>query len=150
MYSRNLSNLLSYSIMIHLQIITPEKTVFDDEVDQVSLPTSGGQITVLPQHVGLVTTIEPGDLIYKKHQKLTHLAAGYGFAQVGPAEVKVLVDLAAPEEEIEEKAIEAAKKEAEEALKQKHTLSEEEYAMAAANLQKALTQLKIKRRHRRI
>lgn len=135
--------------MIHLQIITPEKTVFDDEVDQITLPTENGQITVLPKHVGLVTTIEPGELIYKKHQKQTRLAAGYGFAQVGPADVKVLVDLAAPEDEIEEKAIEAAKKQAEEALSQKHLLSEEEYATAAANLQKALTQLKIKRRHRK-
>lgn len=136
--------------MLHLQIITPEKTVFDDEVDQVSLPTENGEITILPKHTGLVTTIAPGELIYKKHSKETHLAAGYGFAQVGKDNVKVLVDLAAPEEEIEERAIEAAKKEAEEALKQKHTLSEEEYASAAANLQKALTQLRIKRRHRRV
>lgn len=135
--------------MLHLQIITPEKTVFDDEVDQITLPTSNGQITVLPKHIGLITSIEPGELIYKKHSKETHLAAGFGFAQVSKDNVKVLVDLAAPEEEIEERAIEAARKEAEEALKQKHTLSEEEYATAAANLQKALTQLKVKRRHRR-
>jgi len=136
--------------MIHLQIITPEKTVFDDEVDQVSLPTSQGQITILPNHTGLITNIEPGELIYKKHNKETLLASGFGFAQVGKDNVKVLVDLAAPEEEIEEKAIEMAKKQAEEALAQKHLLSEEEYATAAANLQKALTQLRIKRRHRRV
>jgi len=136
--------------MFHLQIITPEKTVFDDEVDQVSLPTSQGQITILPNHTGLITNIEPGELIYKKHNKETLLASGFGFAQVAKDNVKVLVDLAAPEEEIEEKAIEMAKKQAEEALAQKHLLSEEEYATAAANLQKALTQLRIKRRHRRV
>lgn len=136
--------------MIHLQIITPEKTVFDDDVDQVSLPTTTGQITVLPNHTNLVTSIEPGELIYKKHQKETLMAAGYGFAQVGRDNVKVLVDLAAPEEELEEKAIELARQQAEEAMKQKHTMSEEEYATAAANLQKALAQLKIKRRHRRV
>src|SRR3989338_11341543 len=136
--------------MLHLQIITPEKKVFDDEVDQITLPTTTGQITILPHHVPLVTSIEPGELAYKKHQKETHMAAGFGFAQISPTEVKVLVDLAAPEEEIEEKKIEEAKKLAEEALKQKHTLSEEEYATAAANLQKALVQLKIKRRHRRV
>lgn len=135
---------------LHLQIITPEKIVFDEEVDQVSLPTENGQITILGNHVPLVTTIEPGELIYKKHQKLTHMAAGYGFAQVGKDNIKVLVDLAAPEAEIEEKAIEAAKKQAEVALAQKHLLSEEEYATAAANLQKSLAQLKIKRRHRRV
>ncbi len=136
--------------MIHLQIITPEKVVFDDDVDEVSLPTNTGQITVLPHHTNLITSIEPGELIYKKHQKDTLLAAGYGFAQVGKDNVKVLVDLAAPEESIEEKAIEEARKQAEEAMKQKHTMSEEEYATVAANLAKALAQLKIKRRHRRI
>lgn len=135
--------------MLHLQIITPEKTVFDDEVDQVTLPTTKGQITVLPHHVPLITAIEAGELIFKKHQKDTHMAAGFGFAQVGPDNIKVLVDLANEEEEIDEKKIEEAKKQAEVALKQKHSLSEEEYATAAANLQKALVQLKIKRRHRR-
>jgi F-type H+-transporting ATPase subunit epsilon len=135
--------------MIHLQIITPEKIVFDDEVDQVSLPTTTGQITVLKNHTPLVTSIEPGELIFKKHSKETEMASGFGFAQISASNVKILVDLAAPGEEIEEKRIEEARREAEEKLKQKHTLSEEEYAVAAANLQKALVQLKIKRRHRR-
>lgn len=136
--------------MLHLQIITPEKVVFDDDVDQVSLPTTEGQITVLPHHTNLITSIEPGELIYLKHQKETLLAAGFGFAQVGTQNVKVLVDLAAPAEEIEEKQIEEAKKIAEEKMKEKHTMSEEEYATVAANLQKALAQLRVKRRHRRI
>lgn len=136
--------------MLHLQIITPEKVVFDDDVDQVTLPTKEGQITVLPHHTNLVTAVEPGELIYKKHQKETLLAAGFGFAEIGADNVKVLVDLAAPEEELEEKAIIEAQQRAQEAMKQKHILSEEEFATAAAELQKALIQLKIKRRHRRI
>lgn len=136
--------------MIHLQIITPEKIVFDDEVSQVGLPTETGQITVLPHHVGLITAIEPGEITYQHNHKLTQLAAGFGFAEITGDEVKVLVDLAAPEEEIEERKIEEAKRQAEEALKQKHLLSEEEYATAAANLQKALVQLKIKRRRHRV
>lgn len=136
--------------MLHLQILTPEKPVFDDEVDQVTLPTTTGQITILPHHTDLITQVEPGEIIYKKHQKVNHLACGFGFAQIGRDNIQVLVDLAAPEEDIEEKKIEEAKRAAEEALKQKHLLSEEEYATAAANLQKALVQLKIKRRHRRV
>ena len=136
--------------MIHLQLITPEKTVYDDEVEQVSIPTPNGQITVLENHMPLVSTVEPGELIFKKHSKEARLAAGFGFAQIGAKNVKILVDLAAYEEEIEEKMIEAAKREAEEALAKKHILSEEEYATAAANLQKALVQLKVKRRHRRV
>lgn len=136
--------------MLHLQIITPEKTVFDDEVSQVGLPTETGQITVLPHHVGLITTVVPGEILFEHNHRFNRLAAGYGFAQVTSDQVKVLVDLATPKEEIEERKIEEAKRQAEEALKQKHLLSEEEYAATAANLQKALVQLKIKRRHRRM
>lgn len=136
--------------MLHLQIITPEKVVFDNEVEKVGLPTTTGQITVLPHHVGLITAIEPGEIVYEHNHRITHLAGGFGFAEIAKDEVKVLVDLAAPEEEIEERKIEEAKRLAEEALKQKHLLSEEEYATAAATLQKALVQLKIKRRHRRV
>jgi F-type H+-transporting ATPase subunit epsilon len=136
--------------VIHLQIITPERIAFDDDVDQVTLPTETGQITVLPHHTSLVTNIEPGELIFKKQQKETVMAAGFGFAQIGPDNVKVLVDLATPQEHLQEKEIEEAKHQAEEALKQKHILSEEEYALAAAELQKALAQLRIKHRHRRI
>lgn len=136
--------------MIHLQIITPEKTVFAGEVDQISLPTESGQITVLPNHVALITTVTPGELIFKINQKENLLAAGFGFAQVGAKNVKVLVDLAAPEEELQEAKIEEAKRTAQEAIAKKHLLSEEEYAVAAANLQKALTQLRIKHRHRKV
>lgn len=133
----------------HLQIITPEKTVLDEDVEQVSIPTAQGQITVLPKHVGIVTIIEPGVLTYTKSGKENLFAAGFGFAQVNKHGIKILVDLAAPAEDLQEKAIEEAKKQAEEALKQKNTLSAEEYATAAANLQRSLAQLKIKRRHRR-
>lgn len=136
--------------MLHLQIITPEKVVFDDEVAKVGLPTTTGQITILPGHVGLVTQVEPGEILFEKNYRVVRFAGGFGFAHIGPDNVKVLVDLAAPEEEIEEKKIEEAKQQAEEALKQKHLLSEEEYATTAANLQKALAQLKIKRRHHRV
>ena len=136
--------------MLHLQIITPEKTVFDDEVGQVSLPTEDGRITVLPHHTALMTSIVPGELNFKTHSRETILASGFGFAQVAANQIKVLVDLAATEEEIEEKRVEEAKRAAEEAIKNKHILSEEEYALAAANLQKALIQLKIKHKRRRV
>ncbi len=132
--------------MLHLQIITPEKIAFDSDIDSVTLPTSSGQITILPHHVSLVTKVIPGELMYKKNNKEEILACGFGFAEISSDNVKILVDLAAYETEIEEKAIEEARKKAEEMVAQKHLLSDEEFATAAANLQKALVQLKIKRR----
>ena len=133
-----------------LEIVTPEEKVYSEEVDQVTLPTSTGQITILPQHLPLVTQIVPGEIIVKKAGKITHLVTGEGFAEITHTSVSVLTDLAEQSEKIDEKAAEAARARAEEALKQKHTMSEEEFAMTAAALEKALASLKVKRRHRNI
>lgn len=136
--------------MLHLQIITPERKVFDETVDQVTLPTESGEITILPNHIALVSKVIPGELQYKKSGKLEVLACGFGFAEIDGEHVKLLVDLAAYETELDEKAIEEAKQNAEEAIKNRQNLTEEEYALAAANLQRSLAQLRIKRRKRRL
>ncbi|HSX57831.1 MAG TPA: ATP synthase F1 subunit epsilon [Candidatus Saccharimonadales bacterium] len=136
--------------MLKLEIVTPEKKIYSDSVDQVSLPTPDGEITVLPHHIPLVTLVQPGELIVKKAGKTTYLVTGEGFVEVTAESVSVLTDLAVESAEIDEKAAEEARKRAEEALKQKHTMSSEEFAMTAANLQKALASLRVKRRHKKI
>lgn len=136
--------------MLNLEIVTPEAKVFTDEVDQVSLPTASGQITVLPQHLPLVTKIVPGEIIIKKAGKISHLVTGEGFAEISPSLVSVLTDLAESSEKIDEKAAEEARQRAEAALKQKHIMSEEEFALTAASLEKALASLKVKRRHKNL
>ncbi len=133
-----------------LEIVTPEKKIYSDEVDQVSLPTPDGEITVLPHHIPLVTLVQPGELIVKKSGKTSYLVTGEGFVEVTATSVSVLTDLAVDSADIDEKAAEEAKKRAEEALKQKHTLSSEEFATTAANLQKALASLRVKRRHKKL
>ncbi len=136
--------------MLRLEIVTPEEKVYSEEVDQVTLPTSTGQITILPQHLPVITQIVPGEITVKKAGKTSHLVTGEGFAEITHTSVSVMTDLAQQSEKIDEKAAEEARKRAEEALKQKHTMSEEEFAMTAAALEKALASLKVKRRHRNI
>lgn len=130
-----------------LEIVTPEQKAFETEAEEVILPTSAGQIAVLAGHENLITQIIPGELTVKYGGKQESFAAGEGFARITPKYVSIITDLAAASESIVEAEVEEAKKAAEEALKQK-SLSDEEYAIAAANLQKALAQLKIKRRRR--
>ena len=130
-----------------LEIVTPERIAYSEEIDQVSLPTANGQITVLPGHVSLVTSLLPGELILKKGNTTIVLASGGGFAQVSGNKVSVMTDLAQRAEEIDEKSAEDARKRAQAALAEKGRLSEEEFAATAAALQKALAQLKVKRRH---
>jgi F-type H+-transporting ATPase subunit epsilon len=132
---------------MRLEIITPETVAYSEEADQVTLSTVDGKITVLPNHVPLVTKLLAGELALKKGGQTTVLATGGGFAQITGVKVSVVTDLAQRPEEIDEKAAEEARKRAAETLKEGERLSEEEYALTAAMLERALTQLKVKRKH---
>ncbi|MEX0621673.1 MAG: ATP synthase F1 subunit epsilon [Candidatus Woykebacteria bacterium] len=131
-----------------IEIVTPEKIAYSDEADLISLPTPEGEITVLPGHVSLVTQLLPGEITAKRGSQYIILASGGGFAKISKDKVSVVTDLAQRPEEIDERAAEEARKRAEEALTERERLSEEEFALVAASLQKALAQLRVKRRHR--
>ena len=132
---------------MQVEIVTPEKVAYSEEADQVTLPTADGEITVLPNHVPLVTQLLPGELTVKKEGRYIVLASGGGFAEIDGKKVSVVTDLAQRPEEIDEKETQAAIERAERALKERERLSEEEFAATAATLQKALAQLRIKRKH---
>jgi len=134
---------------VKVEIITPEKISYSEDADQVTLPTAEGEIPVLPGHIPLVTQLLPGELTLKRGGQSIVMAAGGGFAEITGNKVSIATDLAQRPEEIDERFAEEARKRAEQALKERERLSEEEFAITAANLQKALAQLKIKRRHRR-
>lgn len=135
---------------LHLKIVTPEKLIFEDEVNEVILPSSEGQLGILPHHANLMARLLPGELRIKKSGKEEIVAVGDGFLQMVDNNLTVMTDLATHAEDIDERAVEeavaSAKKRAEAALEQK--LSAEEYAETLAVIEKSLAQLKIKRRHR--
>lgn len=131
---------------LHLKIVTPEKLIYDDEVAQVNVSTEQGEIGILPHHANLMAKLAPGELVIKKDNKVDSMAIGDGFLQVVDNTLTVMTDLATYATEIDERAVEEAKKRAEVALTQ--TLSDEEYASTLANLEKSLAQLRVKRRHR--
>lgn len=131
--------------MLNLKVVTPEKLLVDDTVNQVNVSTVDGMIGILPNHANLMAKLKPGELVIKKGGKEERLAIGDGFLQMVDNTLSIMTDLAAYEADIDEKAVEEAKKRAEQALEQK--LSDEEYAETLANLEKSLAQLRIKRRH---
>lgn len=131
---------------LHLKIVTPEKMIFDEEVSQVNVSTEEGQIGILPNHANLMAKLAPGELTIKRGGKAETMAVGDGFLQMTDNTLTVMTDLASYPEDIDEKAVEEAKKRAEQALEQK--LSDEEYAETLAILEKFLVQLRIKRRHK--
>lgn len=131
---------------LHLKIVTPEKLIYDDEVDQVNAPTLEGEVGILPHHANLMSRLTPGELTIKKSGKTSHLASGGGFLQMEGNVLTVMTDLAVEDKDIDEKAIEQAKKRAQESLEQKQT--DEEYATTLAMIEKLTAQLRVKRRHR--
>ncbi len=131
---------------LHLKIVTPEKLIFDEEVSQVNVSTEEGEIGILPNHANLMAKLEPGELVIKKGGKVDSMAIGDGFLQVADNTLTVMTDLATLAQDIDERAVEEAKKRAEQTLSQ--TLSDEEYAETMANLEKSLAQLRVKRRHK--
>ena len=129
---------------LKLEIVTPEKTAYSEDVEMVTLPGSEGELGVYPNHVPLLTTLNPGELRVLKGGKETFLAIGEGFVEITGSSVSVLTDMALEAAVIDESAAEAAVARAKAAMKE--DLGKEEVAAVQASFQKALAQLHVKRR----
>jgi F-type H+-transporting ATPase subunit epsilon len=134
---------------MRLDIVTPEKKVFSDEIDSVVVPGSEGEIGILKSHAPIVTTLQPGELRYMKNGVETSLAIGTGIVEVSNDRVSVLTDMALGAAEIDDDAVEKAIERAQKAMTEKDLLPED-HAAAMILMQKSLAQLHIKRRHRGI
>jgi F-type H+-transporting ATPase subunit epsilon len=133
---------------LSFQLVTPERTLLNEELDSLSVPTELGQITVLPGHIPLVATLMPGELIgrSKGAEHFIHVAGGFLEVRSGN-EVVILADAAEHFYEIDIKLAEEAKAKAEETMKRRNTLSDEEYARVAVSLERSLSRLNIARKH---
>src|SRR3989344_1789061 len=97
------------------EITTPERTVYKDEADAITIPTSTGEITILPNHAPLVSQLVPGELTVRHNGEEVNMAVSGGFIEVRPGnQVIVLADTAERAEEIDiakaEEARERARK----------------------------------------
>lgn len=102
---------------IKLEIVTPEKKVYSESVDSVVLPTTSGDIGILPGHIPLITEIKAGELAVIKNGRLDLLAVDLGFAEVVGDTVSVLTEAAIDIVDIDLKSAEEAQRRAEEALR---------------------------------
>jgi len=136
---------------MELDIVTPEKIIFQGEVDEIYVNTADGEIGILPHHINLFTKLVPGELKLKISGKEQYMAITSGFLEVNKNKVTILADYAVHAEEIEvEKAMEARKR-AEEILKKKESrITEQEFAAAEAAFKQAVAELKVaSHRHKR-
>jgi F-type H+-transporting ATPase subunit epsilon len=129
---------------LKLEIVTPERKIYSEDVDMVTLPGSEGELGVYPKHVPLLTTLKPGELRVMQNGRETAMAIGEGFVEIKADSVSVLTDMALEAEKIDISAAEAAVERAQAAMKEDQT--PEQVAAIQASLQKALAQLHVKRR----
>ena len=102
---------------LQLQIVTPDKRLVSDNVEQVEMPGLNGYLGILPGHAPLLTELGPGEISYLQGGKTSYLAVAWGFAEVLPDEVTILADAAERPEDIDVKRAQEAKARAEEALR---------------------------------
>jgi F-type H+-transporting ATPase subunit epsilon len=126
---------------IELQIVTPDRLILREQVDEVEIPGSEGYFGVLPGHTPLLAALAVGELWYRKGQEKTYLAIAFGFAEVLPDRVTILARLAERADEIDAERAEAARLRAEERLAQQQ--SEVDYERARTALLKSLARLEV-------
>ena len=130
---------------IRLEIVTPERLVYQDDVDAVAVPGIEGELGVLPHHAPLVTTLGLGELRIRKSGVEEHFAIVGGFLQVRPDRVVVMAETADMASEIDLEAAQEARRDAERALE----VGDQEGAdLAAARvaLQSALLRIRVAER----
>lgn len=133
---------------LKLKIITPERLVLEEMADQVSLPTTEGEITVLPDHLPLIAGISSGDIVAVAGGEYAPIAVVGGFVEVkkdaeGATEVAVLADFAEHVSELSDEKIEKAKARAEELKKQIKNKEQVDFEHFEAELERSLTRVKI-------
>jgi len=132
---------------IKFKIVTPEKTVFEEEIDQATLPVTDGEVTILPNHRPYIASLKAGEMCVRKDKEDIYLAVSGGFIEFNQNNLVVLADTAERAEEIDVTRAEEARKRAEELKKEKISLGDEEYARVAALVEKEMVRIKVGGRH---
>ena len=133
---------------LRLEIVTPKARVYEDTVDAVTLPTTSGEIGILPHHIPLVTELKGGEITAQKPDGNVALAVSRGFVQCVGDKVSVLAEDAIDVEAIDEAEVEAARQRAEEALANATEMSQEELNHLETVVQFAKTQLLVRGKRR--
>lgn len=134
-----------------LTIVSPDGPTFTGEVEAVSLPTTMGEITVLSHHVPLIAVLAPGEARIKNATETIFLSVSGGVIEVRPDNsVYVLAETAERAEHIDLARAEAAKARAEELMKQRDRMDDEQFAAALAKMEKELARLRVGKKWRKL
>ena len=131
---------------LQLQIVSADRLLVNEQVDEVEIPGTEGYFGVLPGHTPLLSTLQVGELWYRQGSEKHYLSIAFGFVEVQPDRVTILAQTAEAAAEIDRARAEAAKKRAEERLSRPHVDMDFERARVA--MLKALIRLQVASRAR--
>jgi F-type H+-transporting ATPase subunit epsilon len=136
--------------MISFKIVTPERTMLNEEIYQITLPIEGGKVTLLPNHIPYIGAVQAGEILIRREMNgaETSLATSGGFVEFHDNTLVVLADTAERADEIDLARAEEARRKAEEIMKEKVHADEEDYARVAALIEKESTRVRVARKHR--
>ena len=123
------------------RVLSPLGTAFAGQARSVTLPTPDGEVTILPDHMPMVSVLAEGEIRIRTADRETWIAVSGGFLETGSNTASVLSDFAAESDSIEIARIEAAKARAEQLLAEKKERGD--LAMVERDLQRAILQLKV-------
>jgi F-type H+-transporting ATPase subunit epsilon len=127
---------------IRLELVTPERLLLSEEVDEVIAPGYEGEFGVLPEHTQFLAILNIGMLRYRKGSAMEKIALGGGFAEVTPERVVVMADTAERADEIDVERAQRARDRAEARLKEL-SMDDETHAKVRAALQRALVRMAV-------
>ncbi len=129
-----------------LEIVTPERSILHEKVDEVEVPGADGYFGVLPGHTPLLASLQVGELWYRKAGEITYLSIAFGFAEVLPDRVTILAQIAERADEIDVARAEEEKRRAETRISKRP--SEQDLDAARISMLKALVRLRVASRAR--
>ena len=124
---------------ILLNIVTPERSLVSEQVDEVSLPGQEGYLGALPGHTPLLTSLKIGEIKYRVGTAVKFLSVSWGFAEILPDRITVLADVAETAEEIDVARAKEAKERAERRLKN----ADADFLQSQVSLEKAMVRLQV-------
>lgn len=138
------------SASIKFKIATPEKVVYEDDIFQVSIPTTTGEITVLPHHIPLVSILQAGELRIKDKEGEHLMAISSGFLEVrANNEIIILADNAERAEVIDIDRAEAARKRAEEEMAKAKGQENVDYAKLQAVIEREMNRVRVGKKYKK-
>ncbi len=136
---------------IKFEIVTPERVVLKQEALQVTVPTTSGEITILPDHIPLVSILQPGVIEVKRADNVVEImSVSGGFIEVLKDKIVILADTAERAEELDEERIKEAHKRAEELKKTAKAVDDVDFANVSARIETELARLRAVNKWRKL